>query len=159
MSRRVPWCCSLESHQGATKRGKNPTHPIGDRSIDSTLAAWLTQQYFDNTGDDQLVLMEGDRLCRTCYEKAIQQVTKERDIDSWMEVDEKPTRRSSRTIKPVELLSKDNSYNRYSSSPSSSSESTNEEMAELELQFEKNKSKDILNDILRIVGIPPITDM
>ena len=85
---------------------------------------------------------------------------KERDIDSSMKVDEKPTRFSSRTTKPIKLLSKDYSSSQYSSSSTSSaSETTDEETAELEIQFEKNKSKDILNDIFRIVGVSSITDM
>ena len=169
MSCQIPWCCSPEAHQGTTKRGRNPAHPLGDRSIDSKLAAFITQQYFEETGDDQVVLLEGDRLCRTCYEKAMKQFTcrpytrkvdKERDIDSSMEVDEKPTRFSSRTTKPIKLLSKDYSSSQYSSSSTSSaSETTDEETAELKIQFEKNKSKDILNDIFRIVGVSSITDM
>ena len=116
MSRQVPWCCSTEAHQDTTKRGRNPTHPFGDRSIDSKLAAFMTQQYFEETGDDQVVLLEDDRLWRTRYEKAMKQFTcrsytrkvdKEPDIDSSMEVNEKPTRFSSRTTKSIKLLSKD----------------------------------------------------
>jgi hypothetical protein len=42
---------------------------------------------------------------------------------------------------------------------SSSSESTNEDMAELEIQLEKNRSKEILNDIFRILDVSLITDM
>jgi hypothetical protein len=54
MSRQVPWCRSPEAHQDATRRGRSPTHPRGDRPIDSKLAAFMTQQYFENTGDDQV---------------------------------------------------------------------------------------------------------
>ena len=85
---------------------------------------------------------------------------KERDIDSSMEVDEKLTRRSNRTIKPIKVFSKDYSSNQYSSSSTSlGSESADGEMAELEIQFEKNTSKDILNVIFRTVGVSSITDM
>ena len=128
MSRQVPWCRSPEAHQNATRRGRSPTHPRGDRPIDSKLAAFMTQQYFENTGDDQMVLTKGDCLCRTCYERAMKQFTS-------------------------------NSSNLYSSSSSSSSESTDEEMAELDMHFEKNKSKEILNDIFRILGVSSITDL
>ena len=98
MPRQVPWCCVPGAHQDTTKRGRNSTHPLGDRLIDSKLAAFTTQHYFEETGGDEAALMEGDRLCRTCYEKAIKQFTsrsytrkmdEERDIDSSMEVDEK----------------------------------------------------------------------
>ncbi len=80
--------------------------------------------------------MEGDRLCRTCYEKAMKQFI---------------SRSCTQVVNKEKVV--DNSMD------SSSSESTNEDMAELEIQLEKNRSKEILNDIFRILDVSLITDM
>ena len=63
MPRQVPWYCAPGAPQDTTKRGRNPTHPLGDRLIDSKLGVFMTQHYFEETEGDEAALMEGDRLC------------------------------------------------------------------------------------------------
>ncbi|CAF3862057.1 unnamed protein product, partial [Rotaria sp. Silwood1] len=62
-------CVHPTNHQGAAKIGSNPTHPRGDRKVDSKLARFINELYQTSIGGNTSSIQEGDYLCRTCYEK------------------------------------------------------------------------------------------
>jgi hypothetical protein len=165
MSRQMRWCSSPIAHRYATKRGHSPTHPRDDRPIDSNLAAFITQQYFNETEDDKFVMAKGDVLCRTCYETAQKQfisqlstVQNEKN-ELWdynaMEMDHSRCLRKRIVSNVVEKSSDDIS----SDELSSSSQSSSEEMDDEDRKYHQNQSKSMLNEIFKIVGVSPIADM
>jgi len=62
------WCAHPVSHQGARMSGPGALRPRGNRPIDTDLAAFITQEYYQANANVGFALSEGDLLCRTCYE-------------------------------------------------------------------------------------------
>ncbi len=153
------------AHPNTTKIGRSPTHPRADRRIDSNLAAFITQQCLKETGDENLFVIEGDWLCRTCYEKAkkqfLSQVATEqkeenetRENDA-MDVDYRRSKRQRVATNMIGLSLDDIPSDKLSSSSSSS----NEEILEEDKKYHESQSKEMLNEIFKIVGLLPIIDV
>ncbi|CAF3249875.1 unnamed protein product [Rotaria sp. Silwood2] len=165
MSGKVRWCSSPTAHRYATKTGLNPTYPRGNRPIASSLAAFITRQYFRETGDDKLMINEGDVLCRTCDETARKQffsqlgAVHEEETELWdnnaMEVDYNGSLCKSLTSSEVEASSDDTSSDELSSSSLSSNEETTEE----DRKYHESRQMSMLNEIFKIVDVSPIVDM
>ena len=160
MSRTAPWCCSPFAHQSETRVGQNPTHPRGDRPVDSAVAAYLTRQYLERTGSEQVVFNDDDRLCRTCYSSAkayIDDHPSDQFDDSLMSIGETPVRRSLRIAK-LNKATKNRRYDEKSSSTESSSESSGSEMSREHERFQRKRSHDMLNKIFQVVGVSAVVD-
>ena len=130
MSRSAPWYCSPFAHQSETRVGQSPTHPRGDRPVDSAVAAYLTRQYLERTGSGQVVFNDDDRSYRTCYNSVkahIDDPPSEQFDDSLMSIGETSVRRRVRIAK-LNRATKNRRYDKKSSSTESSSESSESEM-------------------------------
>ncbi|CAF4702435.1 unnamed protein product [Rotaria sp. Silwood2] len=165
MSGKVHWCSSPTAHRYATKTARNPTYIRGNREIVSSLAAFITRQYLRETGDDKLMMIEGDVLCRTCYETARKQffsqlgAVHEEETELWdnnaMEVDYNGSLCKSLTLSEIEASSDDTSSDELSSSSLSSNEETTEE----DRKYHQSRPMSMLNEIFKIVDVSPIVDM
>ncbi|CAF1678064.1 unnamed protein product [Adineta ricciae] len=54
------WCAHPISHQGSRKSGPGALCPRGDRPIDSDLAAFITQEYYQADAIVGFALSEGE---------------------------------------------------------------------------------------------------
>ena len=120
------------AHQSETRVGQNPTHPRGDRPVESAVAVYLTRQYIERTGSEQVVFNDENRLCRTCYNRAKAYTDDHPSYKfdgSLMSIGEMPVRRSLRIAKLNKVTKNRRHDNKSLSSTESSSESSGSEMS------------------------------
>jgi len=162
----VQWCCHPTFHASAYKIGSKPTHPRGDRKIDHELATFINQSDLLPRTGNEMLLQEGDLLCRSCYkkERMFQRYHEnsqniERETYGKMDIDDRiPRRRRSVISNLGEILNSKFSLEEDLRSSRSKS-SSDSEPDEAEQIYKQKKAKELLNQVFMVLGIPPLTDL
>lgn len=61
------WCTHPTAHEGKTKVGSRPNHPLGDRRLTYDLRIFMEDSYRTDAPFESSRVEH--RLCRTCFEK------------------------------------------------------------------------------------------
>ncbi|CAF4173888.1 unnamed protein product [Rotaria magnacalcarata] len=148
------WCAKSDEHVGKSKVGQKPTFPKGKRRINHELAMFLTNQngkYFQ----------QDDFLCTRCFETVKQNLAMNLPLitSSAMDIDDRKPERAAATTALLNISALTNIEMSFSDCEDVAPDNCEEEIMALELQLSRQKSLELLNNILSLVGLSSIRDI
>lgn len=145
------WCANTTAHVNKTKIGKKPTYPKGQRRIGYILANFLNYS-------SSILFNDTDYLCTMCYQKAVAAFSSLNNAAEAIDLDKDRSNRVTASVAASTISSLTNAGFLFADNHDTSPDTSDEETMDIELQLNKDKSIELLNNILKLVGDLPIRD-
>lgn len=157
-------CCHPNRHDGATRSGRRPSCPKGDRKIPAAVATFMTKRYSNSKRSAAISFSDSDYMCRRCleYETGCYENHKSENI-SGSGVSRNVDRSLSSLRSQSKRLKKEQDYVESDSSTAKSHtisvSTTDSDHAQFASRMEKKRLEESLNTVLSASSISPIKDL